>query len=445
MRYVLLMLLDFTVSNFQCFRDEAQLSFVRPSLKTQVPKPPQTWADVTFRIAAVFGANASGKSTLLSAASMLSGAISKPGLLLYHPHATAAVERSTTYDVNFVADGVRYHYEVEASDWGIHSESLHAFPKGTARHLFTRTQADAEAPIEVKVGPTLKGPTAEVKRLLTPTDLMLAVAARYDHATLRPVAQGLRAGSTVVKVLREESDQRLWLQWVMARMVEDPSKWSAIIRALASTADLGITDVEAREEEIPPELLRRVRAMLAAGAGDDELREIPKDAVPSVQRSLVFTHTDGDGSSFELGLGAQSAGTITWLATAAPAIETLARGSLLILDELDASLHPALTAAIVTMFKDPDLNRTGAQILFSTHDATLLGNSPARLLEPGEVWFCEKDGGSSEVFPLSDFDSRPGNNEQKRYLAGRFGALPDVDLFRLFSRDVLGAAVPQKG
>ena len=97
------------------------------------------------------------------------------------------------------------------------------------------------------------------------------------------------------------------------------------------------------------------------------------------------------------------------------------------------------------MFKDPDLNRTGAQILFSTHDATLLGNSPARLLEPGEVWFCEKDGGSSEVFPLSDFDSRPGNNEQKRYLAGRFGALPDVDLFRLFSRDVLGAAVPQKG
>ena len=57
-----------------------------------------------------------------------------------------------------MADGVRYHYEVEASVWGIHSESLHAFPKGTARHLFTRTQADTEAPIEVKVGPALKGP-----------------------------------------------------------------------------------------------------------------------------------------------------------------------------------------------------------------------------------------------------------------------------------------------
>ena len=144
--------------------------------------------------------------------------------------------------------------------------------------------------------------------------------------------------------------------------------------------------------------------MLAAGTGDDELREIPEEAVPPVSRSLVFTHVDGDSPPFELGLGAQSAGTITWLAMAAPAIETLARGSLLIVDELDASLHPSLTAALVTMFKDPDLNRTGAQILFSTHDATLLGNSPARLLEPGEVWFCEKDDGSSEVFPLSDFD-----------------------------------------
>ena len=439
------MLLDFTVSNFQCFKDEAQLSFVRPSLKTQVPKPPQTWADVTFRVAAVFGANASGKSTLLTATSMLSGAVREPGLLLYHPHVTAAVERPTAYDVNFVADGVRYHYEVEAAAWGIRSESLHTFPKGTARHLFTRTQADAEAPIEVKTGPALKGPTAEVKRLLTPTDLMLAVAARYRHTTLRPVAQGLRAGSTVVKVLREESDQQLWLQWVMARMVEDSSKWSPIIRALAGTADLGITGVEVREREIPLEVLGRIRALLTAGAGDDELREIPEEAVPSVSRSLAFTHADGDGSSFELGLGAQSTGTITWLATAAPAIEALARGSLLVVDELDASLHPSLTAALVTMFKDPDLNRTGAQILFSTHDATLLGNSPARLLDPGEVWFCEKDGGCSEVFPLSDFDSRSGNNEQKRYLAGRFGALPDVDLSRLLACDILGTAIPREG
>lgn len=85
------------------------------------------------------------------------------------------------------------------------------------------------------------------------------------------------------------------------------------------------------------------------------------------------------------------------------------------------------------MFKSPELNASGAQLLFSAHDTTLLGNSPSRLLDPGEVWFCEKHGASSDVFPLADFNSRAGNNEQKRYLAGRFGALPAVDFSELLS------------
>lgn len=80
-----------------------------------------------------------------------------------------------------------------------------------------------------------------------------------------------------------------------------------------------------------------------------------------------------------------------------PTTVAIGRGDLLIVDELDASLHPALTAALVTMFKSPDINTTGAQILFSTHDATPLGNSPSKLLDPEEVWFCEKRGSSLQT------------------------------------------------
>ncbi|WP_316668345.1 AAA family ATPase [uncultured Propionibacterium sp.] len=149
-------------------------------------------------------------------------------------------------------------------------------------------------------------------------------------------------------------------------------------------------------------------------------------------RSLVFTHSGPAGEPFEPPLGAQSGGTIAWLTTAAIAVDALRRGGLLVVDELDASLHPALTAALVTMFKDSDINRAGAQILFSCHDTALLGNTPSRLLDREEVWFCEKDdAGASEIFPLSAYDAHRGNNEQKRYLTGRFGALPRVDLSRL--------------
>ena len=89
------------------------------------------------------------------------------------------------------------------------------------------------------------------------------------------------------------------------------------------------------------------------------------------------------------------------------------------------------------MFKDPDINRNGAQLIFVAHDTSLLSNSPTRLLEPNEVWFCEKDSeGASEVYSLAEFDTRRGNNEQKRYLSGRFGAVPDVSITEPFRSEL---------
>ena len=129
----------------------------------------------------------------------------------------------------------------------------------------------------------------------------------------------------------------------------------------------------------------------------------------------------------------QSQGTLTWLATVGPAIDALRLGQVLYIDELDASLHPTLTATLVDMFEDPDLNTRGAQILFTTHDTALLDNSPVQLLEAGEVWMTEKSPfGASELFSLADFPSnRKGTNKQRRYLAGAFGAIPRVDTSNL--------------
>ena len=97
-------------------------------------------------------------------------------------------------------------------------------------------------------------------------------------------------------------------------------------------------------------------------------------------------------------------------------------------DELDASLHPGLARYLVQLFLDPQMNPHGAQLIFTTHDVSLLGNSPTRLLEPRQVWFTEKDrSGRSELFCLDDFDNRAQNNNELRYLAGKFGAIPVID------------------
>ena len=114
--------------------------------------------------------------------------------------------------------------------------------------------------------------------------------------------------------------------------------------------------------------------------------------------------------------------------TAWHALNTLRRGGVLLVDELDASLHPELARYIVKLFLLPQFNPNGAQLIFTTHDVSLFNNAPVRMLEPRNVWFVEKDAtGRSELFCLDEFDNRAGNNNERRYLAGQFGATPDID------------------
>lgn len=424
------MLLDVTLSNYRSFKDEAQFSFVRPALRTETPRQGQTWQDVTYRVAALYGANAAGKSTLLEAVGTLAGAIAEPRSALHVPYALDAESRArpTCYGVNFTVDGVRYHYEVVAEAWGISHEALHAYPRGTRRHLFTRTQVEGGEP-QVKAGSALTGPTAEVRKITTSTALFLATALEYGHKSLAPVARALRLGAAIKVVRHDDHDQYERLQWMMARMAEDPRQWGWLSNAIARMADLGIVRVEVRDREIPPEVMEMIRHITASEEGE---AEIPEEALAALRRSLVFVHRGQDGQEYELGLGAQSRGTVTWLASVGPALEALRKGHTVVIDELDASLHPTLAATLIELFKDPQHNISGAQLLLTTHDTSLLGNVPMRLLDPGEVWFVDKDdAGVSDLAQLSDFDTRSGNNEQKRYLSGRFGALPRVDLSAL--------------
>ena len=429
---IVYVLLDFSISNYKCFAEEAHLSFVRPSLKTQVPRDGQSWADVTYQVAAVYGANASGKSTLLEALTRFSSSIAGSDVRLFQPHASKLESNEpTVYSANFTQGGVRYTYTVEAHPWGISRESLYSYPRGTRKHVFTRSQ-EKGGELVVKAAADLRGPTAEVRKVTTSHDLFLASSHRYQHKTLAAVARGLRLDSAARIVSHDESDRSTRIRWVMTQMAKG-EEWQTTVNEAARMADLGIKRIELREKDIPLEILDHVRDLfLTLNDEEDEDVELPDELLASLRRSLVFIHSGLDGREFELSLNAQSDGTITWLASMIPAIDALRSGRLLIVDELDASLHPDLARALVELFKSPTYNQSGAQILFSTHDVSLLGNSPVRLLEPGEVWFCEKDpDGGSELVSLLDYDNREGNNNQRRYLAGKFGAIPNVDLSRL--------------
>jgi AAA15 family ATPase/GTPase len=124
----------------------------------------------------------------------------------------------------------------------------------------------------------------------------------------------------------------------------------------------------------------------------------------------------------------QSRGTQAWLRLLVAALTVLERGSTLCVDEIDSSLHPRLTARLVELFRGGETNPAGAQLIFTTHDATLLGTSFGQdVLSRDEVWFVEKGThGASKVFPLTDFHPRREENTERRYLGGSYGAIPDV-------------------
>ena len=137
---------------------------------------------------------------------------------------------------------------------------------------------------------------------------------------------------------------------------------------------------------------------------------------------VKLSHRSEDGTEATFSLRDESGGTQKAFALAGPWLDVLQNGYVLLIDELDTSLHPALMRHLLEMFHDPLVNTKGAQLVFSTHDATALD---FELLRRDQIWFVEKDRNlRSHLYPLSDFSPRKGENLERGYLQGRYGALP---------------------
>lgn len=421
------MLLSFAVRNFRCFVEEAELSLISPALKTNVPRPGHDWADCTERVAAIYGANASGKTTVLEALRALSAAVRSPGSgQPYRPNADAVGDSSVEFRVEFVTNGVRYLYEAHFKAWGVAFEALSSYPKGTRRLLFERAQENEESPMRFEKGASLSGPTSEVLRITKHSALFLATAHKYGHAMLAPIAKAVLARDGITFLSFRDKLDRQVLKRVLIEMVDAPDVQIDLVSALLRAADVGIEGVKVEQEEIPQEDRDRIRRVLEAMRGGEE--PLDQQDIPRLQEVIRFTHTGADGREFTLPLTAESSGTLTWLTTMWHALQVLRRGGVLLVDEIDASLHPELVRYVVELFLQPAINVGGSQLLFTLHDVSLLGNAPTRLLQPRNVWFTEKSSsGQSELFCQDEFDNRAGNNNERRYLAGQFGAIPNID------------------
>jgi hypothetical protein len=399
------MLLRFRASNVLSFRRELELSLVATEFNEGTAMPAgfrSEGRDVAFLpVLAIYGANASGKTNVLSALRWMRFAVlnsvtewSKQTGVPREPFALdpAARGEATLLEVDLVLSGVRHVYGFEVSDDRIETEWLHVYPHGRRQVWFERdADVDGDAPIRFP-GEGLKGPRTELIALTRPNALFLTVAASFNHPQLSPVHRWFAENLWFTNPRPDEPRRHAYTR----RLLADPAMRGRI-ESLLRTADLGVLSVEVEERETG---LPRIR--LAHRTSSDPV-------------TLDFDRQE-------------SQGTQAWLALIGPMLSALDGGSVLLVDELDSSLHPVLVAEAIRMFNDPDANPHGAQLVCTLQDVTLLGSVHAsRPLDRDQVWLTTKDRmGESELYPLTDAHPRKEESLERGYLRGRYGGIPRV-------------------
>ena len=416
------MLLRFGVSNHLSIRDAQELSFTASALKDRRDGLIDSAAAPNGLIvpaAVIYGANASGKTNLLDALATMRMMVLRShtqgepgGGVARTPFAldSSAARMSTQFDIDFVVDGVRHHYGFEASDTAFESEWLYAFPKSHRRTLFER---DGE---KYHFGRGLGGSNKTIAGLARPNSLYVSAAAQNGHEQLSKVFAYFRAirGVRDIDVSGAAASTQLADEGPDRRVIEFLEK-----------VGTGVVGYRRNETELSEEVRSLRRNLHTAVRRFAKTSSTPEPNLESKEVALELAHRGQDGDSVYLNLASESAGTRRLLVVLGLAFRAIDEGVPLYFDELDASLHTQACEAVLKLFCSSETNPKGAQLIATTHNTNLL-SSPA--LRRDQLWFTEKDaGGATRLYPLTDIRMRKGDNFEKGYLQGRYGAVPFDD------------------
>ena len=419
------MLIEFRLRNFRSFRDIAEVNFTASADKelerthcilTGVSSTPRV-----TRTAAVFGANASGKSNLMFGLATMnllvqhSTALSETQFAeFYTPFKLdpATVGGPTEFEVNVVISGVRYEYGFSHDAHRIRSEWLTVYRTAKGQRWFER-RWDSDQGEEVWAGFSshFSGPRETWRKATRPQALFLTTAAQFNSELLKPLFDWFTRDLVILN-----TPIVLGLGYTVQRL-EEPAFKERVLEILRA-ADLHISDIRVEKR---------------AGQQVAFSFELGKPAKVSAREQdipdITFCHQVEGGEPVWFDSRYESAGTQRLLAYIGPILDAIENGKVLIIDEVDASLHPMVTRFLIGLLQDPVVSRRGAQLWVNTHDTSLLEGG---LLRRDQVWFVDKDiKQASHLVPLTDFSPRKNEALERGYLRGRYGAVPFISSPRL--------------
>lgn len=417
------MLIEFRVANYRSFREQQVLSMVASpgaehrETHTIDPKIPNFERIVASAV--IYGPNAAGKTNLLKGLQcmqsiVVNSATTSPSVpVAYAPFKFDMLtqEAPSTFEVAFIQGGTRYEYSFSLDATRVYHERLIEFRTKQPRRLFERSYEKETGTYRWNFSNAFTGNRSVWRDATRPNALFLATAVQLNNTQMLPVfwwfqkrlvtivgATQLNLGLTINLLAHPGGKERLL----------------PFIRE----ADPGIADFEFTSEPITPQL------MVAQGVFPMLYQE--DLAVPPKIAKVTFSHRiKGTSNSAELDMSDESAGTQLLFRTAGAWLNVLLNGEILLVDEIDTSLHPVLVRFLIDRFHSELTNQQKAQIIFTTHNTSILTQE---MFRRDQIWFVEKDEyNASRLYPLSDFSPRKDEVIERWYMKGRYGALPIIE------------------
>ncbi|MCI4407309.1 MAG: ATP-binding protein [Sulfuricurvum sp.] len=423
------MLLQFSVNNFRSIKDTATFSMLTSS--KDEGKCFEVRNHNLLRSSIIYGANASGKSNLLKAMAFMSRLvlnrykiIQSTDQLPHDPYllSTETEDKSSTFEIVFFVGETKYRYGFEIDSEVVYSEWLYADEKGKEAKLFYRDseELDYVNPNKFKEGYGFFNKKEE-KIKIAKNQLFIWKCDREDDAIIsKSILKWFNQFNMI-----DGMNHNGYISFTMKKM-EDETFRKKIVE-LVATADIGINDIQIEEEDISQETIANLPF-------PDEIKAkiMSEKGLKSVSLNTIHQKFDQDGKAvgnvvFELN-DDESKGTKKFFAMSAPILDTLQNGKILIIDELDASLHPILTQHLIKLFHDEKINEKNAQLIFATHDTNLL---KPELFRRDQIWLTEKDHyGATTIYSLAQFKNvRKQEDFEKQYIQGKYGAIPYLGTF----------------
>jgi len=423
------MLLEFSVTNYRSFKDKQTISF-EPTSDTTLNKYFCSEIEQGIKIlkfGAIYGPNASGKTNLLHALSYLRKVATKPRKLedktgfIPFLFDESTPHKPGEFDIVFFYNKIKYNYFIKIDKSRVHEENLFYYPKGQPVEVFSRSFDNfkfgtySEVKIPQKYKNALETNTVQSMSLLSALQVtnvefpVLKNAFKWFNETFMPI---------IVPRTR-------LTDWTINR-IEDSAECKNLLIDLMRKADFNIENIEINDNNIPlDEHLTDVVFMK---------NKIPQKINEDIRlkgtinkKDMSFYHSiKYKNKTYSLPFDLESSGTKRFFGLGGPLSTLIKKNKILLIDELESSLHPDLINYFVNLFLT---NTKQSQLLVTTHNLDIMSDPDE--IRRDVIWFTEKkDDGSTELYSLSDFkssDIRKGMNYLKAYKAGKFGALPHLD------------------